>query len=88
MNLELDKKFKEAFKKISETQKSIPPDILLRLYAYYKQTKKEDSLSIKTDNTEPDLRNAFKFNARIQLKGMSEEDAKKEYIQLANKILK
>jgi diazepam-binding inhibitor (GABA receptor modulating acyl-CoA-binding protein) len=33
------------------------------------------------------VRSAFKFNAWVQLNGMSAEDAKKNYIELANKIL-
>ncbi|MBT7135260.1 MAG: phosphatidylserine decarboxylase, partial [Polaribacter sp.] len=31
--------------------------------------------------------NAFKFNAWMQLNGMSPDDAKKSYIELANTIL-
>ena len=88
MSLKLDIAFKEAFKKISETEKELPSDVLLRLYAYYKQAEKGDTFSVSSGNNEPDLRNAFKFNAWVQLKGMSEEEAKQEYINLANEILK
>ena len=88
MNLEIDKKFNNSVKRISEMEKDLPPDVLLRLYAYYKQAVKGDTFVFDVNNSEPDLKNAFKFNAWIQLKGMSGEDAKKEYINLSNEILK
>ncbi len=87
MKLKLDIDFKEAFEKISETEKNIPSDVLLRLYAYYKQAIKGDIFTSKEVENESDLRNAFKFNAWVQLKGMSAEEAKKEYVDLANKVL-
>jgi len=88
MDSELDIIFKEAFEKVSKTEQSIPPDDLLRLYAYYKQAVKGDNFMFRTKKNEPDLRNAFKFNAWIQLKGMSAEEAKQEYVKLANDILR
>lgn len=88
MNSKLEIDFKEAFKRISETEKSIPSDVLLRLYAYYKQAVKGDTFTPKKVENEPDLRNAFKFNAWVQLKGMSAEEAKQEYVSLANEVLK
>lgn len=88
MNLKIDKEFKESFKRISEMKKELPPDVLLRLYAYYKQAVKGDRFTFNVNSNGPDLRNAFKFNAWMQLKGMSEEEAKMEYINLANEILK
>ncbi|MDT7832858.1 acyl-CoA-binding protein [Flavobacteriaceae bacterium S356] len=84
MAKDLDIKFDEAFEKISALEESIAPDLMLKLYAYYKQGTSGDPLSL---NTGPDVRNAFKFNAWMQLNGMTQEDAKKEYIKLAKKIL-
>jgi len=77
--------FKEAFKKISETNKPLPPDVLLRLYAYNKQATRGDNFPASP--REINIRDAFKFNAWIQLKGMEEEEAMQEYINLANEIL-
>lgn len=57
---------------------------MLRLYAYYKQAVKGDNFSF---NADPDVKTAFKFNAWMQLRGMSEEEAKKEYINLVNSII-
>ncbi|MCL4156339.1 UNVERIFIED_CONTAM: hypothetical protein GTU68_029208 [Idotea baltica] len=56
---------------------------MLKFYAYYKQaTFGNHSLG----NIGANVRNAFKFNAWIQLNGMSQKKAKKEYIKLAATI--
>lgn len=85
MSTDLDIAYKEAFDKISNIREKLPPDVMLRLYAYYKQAEKGDNFSF---NANQDIKNAFKFNAWIQLKGMSEDEAKQEYIDLVNTILK
>jgi acyl-CoA-binding protein len=83
MREDLDLAFENAFQKISNLRTKLPPDIMLKFYAYYKQaTLGNHSLG----NTGSDVRNAFKFNAWIQLNGMSQEEAKKEYIKLASII--
>ncbi|TYP96452.1 acyl-CoA-binding protein [Tenacibaculum adriaticum] len=86
MTSKLDIQFKEAVEKISKTEEKLPPDILLRLYAYYKQAIKGDNFLYNYNDK--DIRDAFKFNAWMQLKGMSENQAKQEYINLANTIFK
>jgi len=83
MDTDLDKEFNEAFHRLSELKESLPPDVMLKLYAYYKQATSGDIFSF---NSEPDVRNAFKFNAWTQLNGMSQEEAKQEYINLAKDI--
>ncbi|WP_299002688.1 acyl-CoA-binding protein [uncultured Tenacibaculum sp.] len=85
MESDLDLKFKEAYKIASKLEEKLPPDVMLRLYAYYKQAVKGDRF---TFNDNSDLRNAFKFNAWMQLRGMDENEAKKEYIKLVNSIIK
>lgn len=86
MNSELDIAFRSAIRKASNTKEKLAPDVLLRLYAYYKQATKGDNFDINTE--EEDLKNAFKFNAWAQLKGMNAEEAKQNYINLVNSILK
>lgn len=81
---QLDVDFKIAFDKISALKEAIAPDIMLKFYAYYKQATFGNNF---TFNSSLDVRSAFKFNAWMQLRGMSSEDAKKEYILLANHIL-
>ncbi len=82
---DLDIQFQKAYQKASELKEKLPPDIMLKLYAYYKQAVKGDHFSFNTNNN---LRNAFKFNAWTQLKGMNEDQAKQEYINLVNSIIK
>lgn len=82
--MDLDAQFQEAFEKISKLKKAVAPDVMLKFYAYYKQANFGNNLSPENVS---DLRNGFKFNAWMQLKGMSPEDAKKEYIALTHKIL-
>lgn len=80
----LDTDFQNAFDEISKLREAIAPDLMLKFYAYYKQATFGNKF---TFNSGLDVRSAFKFNAWMQLNGMSSEDAKKEYIQLANTIL-
>ena len=84
MEINLDKEFEKAFDLLSNLKESLAPDIMLKLYAYYKQATSGDIFSFEG---ETDVRNAFKFNAWIQLNGMSQEEAKKAYIKLAKDIL-
>ena len=77
---DLDTRFQEAVEIASEmTQASLPQDVQLRLYAYYKQA------TIGTINynqsSNDDLRNAFKTNAWLQISNLSVEEAKVMYIE-------
>jgi len=58
---------------------------MLKLYAYYKQALAGDNFPY---DGKVDVRDAFKFNAWTQLNGMSQEEAKKQYIKLVKSILK
>ncbi len=84
MDTDLDIKFKEAFIKISKLKEGVAPDIMLKFYAYNKQANFGNKFSF---NSGSNVRSAFKFNAWMQLNGMSPDEAKKEYIKLANTIL-
>ncbi|MCG1035596.1 acyl-CoA-binding protein [Polaribacter sargassicola] len=84
MEYDLDQEFNEAYSKISELRKAIAPDIMLKLYAYNKQANFGNKFSF---NNDVNVRNAFKLNAWIQLNGMKSDEAKKEYIKLANTVL-
>ncbi len=84
MSDNLDIEFVEAFERISSLKKAVAPDVMLKLYAYNKQANFGNNFSF---NSGSDVRNAFKFNAWMQLKDMSHTEAKKEYIKLANTII-
>lgn len=87
MNNSLDIKFKDAYVAISKlSQEEFAPDVMLKLYAYYKQATYGDNNPAYIETNELDLRNGFKLNAWIQLRGMSIEEAKKEYINIVNSL--
>ena len=83
---DLDTRFQEAVEIASEmTQASLPQDVQLRLYAYYKQA------TIGTINynqsSNDDLRNAFKTNAWLQISNLSVEESKELYIEAINSLV-
>ena len=81
---ELNEEFEKAYKKASTTTKKLPPDNMLRLYAYYKQATGETVHHFNSDN---DVIRSFKFNAWQQVRHLSVDEAKIAYIELINKIL-
>ena len=84
---DLDKQFQEAVEIASfMTQASLPQDVQLRLYAFYKQATFDKSNFTVTDNS--DLRNAFKTNAWIQISHLTQAQAKKKYIKLIHSLIK
>jgi acyl-CoA-binding protein len=84
---ELDRLFEEAYQKASNIDFKLPPDTMLKFYAYYKiaTNNRQDFFRPIEEN---DLRNAFKMNALLQLSDLNAEDAKKLYIDLVNETLK
>lgn len=83
---DLDIRFQEAVKIASEmTQASLPQDVQLRLYAYYKQATFGTLEPRQT--TTYHLRDAFKTNAWMQISHLSAEEAKEQYIEIINSIL-
>lgn len=67
------------------TQASLPQDVQLRLYAYYKQAT-YGTLSYNHSESY-DLRNAFKTNAWIQISHLSVNESKEKYIEIINSLL-
>ena len=84
---DLDKRFEDAVAAASKmTQASLPQDVQLRLYAFYKQATFGSAEYSQSDNF--DLRNAFKTNAWMQISHYSIEESKEQYIQIINSLLK
>lgn len=82
---DLDSQFQEAVEIASKmTQASLPQDVQLRLYAFYKQST-HSPLSYNHAESY-DLRNAFKTNAWIQVSHLSIEEAKEKYIEIINSL--
>lgn len=82
---DLDTRFQEAFEvasKMSHTE--LPPDVMLRLYAFYKQATFGTANYNQSEHF--DLRNAFKTNAWIQISHLSVDEAKEQYIEIINSL--
>jgi len=75
---ELDIEFKEAVERINNFTEPFPADFLLRLYAYYKKATNDYS---RPGSKKPII-NAFKTNALFQVRDVSQEEAKRIYIDL------
>lgn len=83
---DLDIRFQEAVEIASQmTQASLPQDVQLRLYAFYKQATVGTLNYNHSDSS--DLRNAFKTNAWIQISHLSVEEAKEQYIEIINSLI-
>lgn len=82
----LDKEFHEAYIRISNEAENLAPDVMLRIYAFYKQAT--NGLSHRDfENMSGNLKQAFKFNAWSQVSHLTPTQAKEEYIKLAKQIL-
>lgn len=83
---DLDIRFLEAVEIASKmTQASLPQDVQLRLYAFYKQATFGTATYNQSENF--DLRNAFKTNAWIQISHLSIDEAKENYIEIINSLI-
>ena len=84
---ELDIRFLKAVEIASFIeQSSLPQDVQLRCYAYYKQATFG---TIDYNNASNyDLRNAFKTNAWMQISHLSVNESKLEYINAIDEIQK
>ena len=84
---DLDTRFLEAVEIASKmTQASLPQDVQLRLYAFYKQAA-FGNLDLKQTSSYH-LRDAFKTNAWMQISHLTPEQAKEQYIEIINKLIK
>ena len=85
MDKELDIKFRKAYEKASKMSKKLPQDVMLKFYAYYNQATNGDKTPFHLNGG---VRDAFKLNAWMQLRGVSHDEAKREYIKLVKKHTK
>jgi acyl-CoA-binding protein len=77
---ELDIEFEEAVARVNGHKEPFPADTLLKLYAYYKKATNDYS----KPKSKKDIINAFKTNALFQVEKISEDEAKRTYIDLVN----
>ncbi|MCP2025897.1 acyl-CoA-binding protein [Flavobacterium sp. HSC-32F16] len=82
---DLERRFTEAVEiAMNMTQASLPQDVQLRLYAFYKQATFGTAVYNQSENF--DLRNAFKTNAWMQISHLSTDEAKENYIEIINSL--
>ena len=78
---ELEIEFQDAVKRVNDYTDPFPADVLLNLYAYYKKATNDYS----RPSSKKAIINAFKTNALFQVKDLSQDEAKRLYIDLVNK---
>lgn len=83
-NIRLHTEFLEAVEALNNSEGPFPADFLLRAYAYYKRATQNQ----ERPRSKKPLVNAFKANAMLQIKDMTEDEAKQEYISLVRDYLK
>ena len=76
----LDDEFKYAAERVTQLNKRPPNDIMLQLYALYKQGNEGDVTGERPGFA--DFEGRAKFDSWNKLQGKSLEDAKQEYIVL------
>ena len=82
---ELNTRFDQAVASAAEMlQASLPQDVQLRLYAYYKRATFG---TVQAQNSNFDLRNAFKTNAWMQISHLTVDEAKENYIEIISSII-
>ncbi|MBC7525751.1 MAG: acyl-CoA-binding protein [Flavobacterium sp.] len=84
-NKDLDIRFEEAVEIAnSMSQATLPQDVALRLYAYYKQAT-HGTIDTRVSPVY-DLRNAFKTNAWMQISHLTSDEAKEQYTELISEL--
>ncbi|PCH77401.1 MAG: phosphatidylserine decarboxylase [Flavobacteriaceae bacterium] len=78
----LEIEFQKAYTLANASEKKQPADVMLQLYASYKQATRGNNYTVY--NEENDVRSAFKLNAWMQISNLSIDEAKKMYIRLVN----
>ena len=76
----LDIEFKNAVKRVNAHTDPFPADTLLRMYAYYKKATNDYG----RPSSRTPIINAFKTNALFQTEDITEDEAKRIYINLVH----
>ena len=84
--MDLDDDFKSAAERVTKLSKRPPNDIMLQLYALYKQANNGDVTGERPGFA--DFEGRAKFDSWNKLQGKSMEDAKNEYIALVEQLEK
>jgi diazepam-binding inhibitor (GABA receptor modulator, acyl-CoA-binding protein) len=86
MSAQTDKKFKKAAEDIQNVSKRPTDKELLNLYALYKQATDGDVSGKRPSMI--NVKGRAKYDAWDKLKGLSQDESKKDYIDLVEKLKK
>ena len=81
---DLDKQFAKAYEDSNKLEERPDNDTMLRLYGLYKQASEGDVKGEKPGMF--DFVRAAKYEAWAKLRGTSQDDAKKKYVDLVKKL--
>ena len=84
--MSLENEFEESSKKVHSLKSRPSNDDLLKLYSLYKQGKFGDNNEKKPGML--DIKGRKKHEAWNNLKGMEQEEAKKEYISFVKQLIR
>ena len=79
-----EEEFEVAVARINELSKAPSPQVMLSLYAFYKQATQGDVQGKRPGIL--DTRARAKFDAWQKLKGMSPEEARQGYLDVVNSL--
>lgn len=79
-NEKLDIEFQDAVNRVNAHTEPFPADTLLKLYAYFKKATN----NYNRPSSKKPIINAFKTNALFQVEKITEDEAKRTYIELVN----
>ena len=82
---DLKSQFEKAAQEVQGLPKKPDNDTLLRLYALYKQATAGDAGGKRPGFTDPVGR--AKYDAWEKIKGLSQDQAMQQYVDLANKLI-
>ncbi len=83
---DLETRFAEAYEIASNMTEALPQDVMLRIYAYYKQATQGNAMH--ANYLGHDLRDAFKINAWMQISHLTSAEAKELYIETIHSLIK
>jgi carboxylesterase len=82
--MSLDAKFEDAQKRVKELKSAPSNDVLLELYALYKQGTAGDVTGSRPGMM--DFKGRAKYDAWTARKGMTKNDAMEKYVALVDKL--
>ncbi len=82
--MELKQAFEEAAREVQKLSKRPSNDVLLKLYALYKQGSEGDVSGDRPSGF--DFKGAAKYDAWAKLKGKSKEEAQQAYVDLVGSL--